>query len=437
MTNPQVSFGDSPFRARLKSCDSRWTLLAMRNPPLLQRFSSLFVLLALCTPLSLASEFQDPPSSASNPRADAAAAFARGQQALQSGDLATADASFRKVLSIDPQAGPAYANLGVIAMRRQEWDRALTLLEKAEKLDPTLAGIRLNIGLVKYRREDYTGAISPLESVLRDQPNSTQARYLLGLCQLYTERYSDALAILEPLWPTSSSDIMYLYALSIAAHRSNQKELDERAMSRLVEIGSDTPEFHLILGKAYLNRGETDQAIAQLQKAEAANPDLPYVHFGLGIAYTKSDNNEQAESELKKEISLEPNLPDAYEQLGEFYLKMSRYDDAEKTLRQALHLNPKMPASLFGLAKINMQREKYQQALAEIDAALRLAPGSQTVHFVRGRILLKLGRREEAEKELVTAKNMLDAAAAKETFEPSSMDDNRVRNPELSGSAPQ
>ena len=111
-----------------------------------------------------------PAPSASNPRAEAATAFARGQQALQTGDLATADASFRKVLSIDPQAGPAYANLGVIAMRRQQWDHALTLLEKAEKLDPRMAGIRLNIGLVKYRREDYVGAMPSLESVLRDQP---------------------------------------------------------------------------------------------------------------------------------------------------------------------------------------------------------------------------------------------------------------------------
>ena len=97
----------------------------------------------------------------------------------------------------------------------------------------------------------------------------------------------------------------------------------------------------------------------------------------------------------------------------------------------------KMPASLFGLAKINMQREKYQQALTEIDAALKLAPDSQTVHFVRGRILLKLGRHDEAEKELLISKNMLDAAAAKETIEPQSMDENRIRNPELSGAAPQ
>ena len=50
---------------------------------------------------------------------------------------------------------------------------------------------------------------------------------------------------------------MYLYALGIAAHHLGQKELDDKALSRLVEIGCDTPEFHLILGKAYLNRGES------------------------------------------------------------------------------------------------------------------------------------------------------------------------------------
>ena len=403
---------------------------------LLQRFCGAILILAVCSALSLAGEFQDQPPASLNPRAEAATAFARGQQALQTGDLATADAAFRKVLSIDPNAAPAYANLGVIAMRRQQWDQALTQLQKAEKLDPSMTGIRLNIGLVKYRREDYVGAIPPLESVLRDQPNSAQARYLLGLCQLYTEHYAESSTTLEPLWSTSSGDIMYLYALSIAAHRAGKKELDERAMLRLVDIAGDTPEFHLILGKAYLNRGETEQAIAQLQRAESANPNLPYVHFGLGIAYMKNDHNDAAESELKKEIALEPNLPDAYEQLGELYLKMNRYENAEQALRQALKLNPKMPASLFGLAKINMQRERYQQALTEIDAALKLAPDSQTVHFVRGRILLKLGRHEEAEKELLISKNMLDAAAAKESIDPASMDENRVRNPELTGASP-
>jgi len=98
---------------------------------------------------------------ATSPANDPQAAFAQGQAALQSGDLASAEAAFRRVLSIDPQSGAAYANLGVIAMRRKEWDHALSLLRKAEKLEPKMSGIRLNIGLVKYRRGDYNRRPSP------------------------------------------------------------------------------------------------------------------------------------------------------------------------------------------------------------------------------------------------------------------------------------
>src|SRR6202521_1117173 len=127
--------------------------------------------------------------------------FAKGQAALQVGDLDSAEADFRKVTAADPTSGAAYANLGVIAMRRKQWDHALALLQKAEKLDPKMTGIRLNIGLVKYRRGDYAGAIKPLTAVVREQPDSQQARYLLGLCHVFTEHYVDAVAVLEPLWP--------------------------------------------------------------------------------------------------------------------------------------------------------------------------------------------------------------------------------------------
>jgi len=37
----------------------------------------------------------------------------------------TAERDFRAVLAADPNAGPAYTNLGVIAMRRKKWDEAL------------------------------------------------------------------------------------------------------------------------------------------------------------------------------------------------------------------------------------------------------------------------------------------------------------------------
>src|SRR5690348_10209111 len=67
---------------------------------------------------------------------DAKAQFEKGQEALQDGDLDAAEAAFRQVLAVDSRSAGAYSNLGVIAMRRKDWEKALTLLLKAEKIDP-------------------------------------------------------------------------------------------------------------------------------------------------------------------------------------------------------------------------------------------------------------------------------------------------------------
>src|SRR5258708_38438716 len=99
---------------------------------------------------------------------DAKAWFAKGQAALQSDDLDLAEQAFRKVLAADPTAGAAYANLGVIAMRRRNWDEALQNLHKAEKLAPRMAGVRLNMALVEFRRGDYSRAIAPFQSGVGD-----------------------------------------------------------------------------------------------------------------------------------------------------------------------------------------------------------------------------------------------------------------------------
>jgi len=210
---------------------------------------------------------------------DAKAWFAKGQAALQSGDLDSAEQAFRKVLAADPTAGAAYANLGVIAMRRKNWDEAFKDLKKAEKLAPRMAGVRLNIGLVEFRLGNYAEAIAPLQSVLRDEPRSAQARYLLGMCQVFTDQFGEAAETLEPLWQERSGDVMYLYVLGIAANKAGKKELDERAMKRMLEVGESTPEFHLIMGKAYLQHQEYDTAFAELRKAEEAKTGFAVCAF--------------------------------------------------------------------------------------------------------------------------------------------------------------
>jgi tetratricopeptide (TPR) repeat protein len=335
--------------------------------------------------------------------ADPAQVFERGQEALNQNRLDEAERDFRQVLELDPQAGAAYANLGVVYMRRKQWARALESLDKAEKLMPRVAGIQLNIGLAYFRQNEFLKAIPPLEAVVRAQPEAAQPRYLLGLCYFFDDRWADAAATLEPLWDLESKQLPYLYVLSNAAHRAGRKDLDDRATEQLIRLGNGSAQYHLFVGKYYLNRQQYDQAMAEFAAAADRDPNFPFVHFNLGLAHLKKQEYAQARDEFLKDAALEPDLSLDYQELGNTYWQMQDDENAEKNYREALKRDPHLVDSRIGLAKIYQHQQKYAAALAEADAAAKADPDRPDVHYVRGQALLRLGRKTEAQKELQIA----------------------------------
>jgi tetratricopeptide (TPR) repeat protein len=358
-----------------------------------------------------------PPAGAqsSNP----AQVFQRGQDALNHNQLDEAERDFLQVLQLDPQSGAAYANLGVVYMRRKQWDKALASLNKAQPLMPDVPGIRLNIGLAYFRQNEFLKAIPPLESVVRDQPAAEQPRYVLGLCYFYAEKWADATTTLEPLWDRESSNQIYFYVLANAAHRAGRKDLDDRASGQFLKLGSDTAESHLFIGKFYLESGQFDQAVAELNAAAERNPKLSLVHFYLGLAHIKKQEYTAARDEFLKDAAIEPDLALNYDQLGEVYWLMQDDQNAEKSYRDALKRNPRLANAHIGLAKMYQQQKKYAAALTEADAAVRFDPARPDTHYVRGQALLHLDRKQEAKKELNEATRLQDERGSQQELLPS------------------
>ena len=322
--------------------------------------------------------------------------FEQGQQALDHGDLATAEKAFRRVLDAEPNNVGAHGNLAVVYMRRRDWKPALAQLRSAERLAPSVPGIRLNIGLVYYRQSDYPHAIQPFASVLRDQPDSTQARYLLGLCYFFTERYDDAVKTLQPMWPRQSRNMNYLYVLSMAAGKAGRKELDEQATNQLMEVGKDSAELHVFLGKAHLAHYMYDRALAEFEQAAQIDPKQPFVHYFLGTAHQRRNEFESARQEFLKDIALEPDVAYNYDQLGEVCYSLDQMSEAEHYFKEALRLDGALVTSVFGLAKIYKQQGKYPEALKALDAVVAADPQSSSVHYLRGQVLSEMGRRTDA-----------------------------------------
>lgn len=351
--------------------------------------------------LIVAGQAADP--SAVNP----AALFAKGKQALQSGQLSSAEEDFRAVIALDPKSTAAHVNLGVVYMREKRWDDALAEFRKADSLSPHQPGILLNLGLGHYRKNDFTSAVEPFASALRLSPDSTQARYLLGLCYFFTNKYKESAQTLSPLWESESTHLSYLYVLSIAAAKSSDPELERRASAQMLAIGQNSAEFHLYLGKAWLAKGDTANALKEFHSAAAAQPNLPLVHYFLGRTYLEQRAYPEAEAELDKDIAIEPDFAYNYEDLGILYARLDQPDKAEHYFRQAIERNTTLVNSYFGLAKLYRDSGRYQEALNMLDHAEALAPQSASLHYTRGQVLTHLGQSAQARQEFDTSATLL------------------------------
>jgi tetratricopeptide (TPR) repeat protein len=373
---------------------------------------------------SLSEQSQKRGSGSSCAQSDLASRFQAASKALQAGKLDPAERGFQSVLRCGPNAG-AYANLGVVYMRNQDWAAATHALKQAARLAPSMSGVRLNLALVAFRQAKYEDAVPYLKTVVREQPTAVQPTYLLGLSYFFTQEYAQAATTLHAIWPSLDNDIAYLYVLGLAADKAGQNAVSEKAWGRLTEIGADTAQFHMLMGKAYYNRGDPDKAIPEFEAAEKLDPNLPFLHYNWGRAYVFINQYEEAKAQFLKDVALEPEIPYSYDELARVYDKLGDDTQAEANYQKALKLNSQVPDSYFGLAKIYERRGQLDQALKAVDTALALDAESNNLHYLRARVLQKMGKQTEAKAEFAEAKRLLDKHRGEDTLE------RQRENPEL------
>ncbi len=100
---------------------------------------------------------------------------------------------------------------------------------------------------------------------------------------------------------------------------------------------------------------------------------------------------------------MEPDLALNYDELGDVYSLLQQDSNAEKSYREALRIDPRLVNSYVGLAKAYRREEKYQQALRAIDSAEKLNADAPDIHYLRGQVLVHLGRGEQGKKEMETS----------------------------------
>lgn len=318
-------------------------------------------------------------------------------------DLAAAQRHFTRVLQSDPQQAEAALGLGEVAMQQGQWQQALGWLDQARHLQSGLPRIWLDRGLVYCNLHEFDQGLKNFRQLLRLDPASRQGRYLAGVTALYTGNSKAALDYLSTLQDDPPNRLEYYYDLSTAAQMENNNALSEVMLQKLKENDDGSPAYHLLLGRAYLNHNQPEQALPELQTVAAAVPHLPLLHFTLGIAWQVMHQDERARAEFQKDLQLAPENALDEQRLGEIDSQSHRDQQARAEELKALSLAPNLAIAQLELGAIDLRLKLYGEAERALRRAIQLYPPGARAHYLLGRVLQRTGRPQQAKREFAEA----------------------------------
>jgi Flp pilus assembly protein TadD len=149
-------------------------------------------------------------------------------------------------------------------------------------------------------------------------------------------------------------------------------------------------------GRAALAKKNYKEAITQLQQAVATYPNFFEAQLLLGIAYMDLREWDNAERTMQRAVEIKPDSGAAMIYLGEVYWRQKRYPDAEQTLRDGLKLDEKSWHGQFTLGRLYWDMGEVAKAGGPIGMTLQLKPNLAEAHLLAGNILLRVNQRERA-----------------------------------------
>jgi tetratricopeptide (TPR) repeat protein len=192
----------------------------------------------------------------------------------------------------------------------------------------------------------------------------------------------------------------------------------------VVEAYPDDAVSYALLGSAYYNIGQSEEASTNLQRCIELDPDQAEAYEILGrIAYDKGELEESVRL-CQEGARRGPSNPEVLNRLGRSLLDLGRTEEAIGVLQQALELPRHTSQSCYLIGQAYLQTGDHARAKESFQRALALMPDHTQAAFGLFTACARLGESEEAARyreqflklEAVDRETLTDRSAQQDTL---------------------
>jgi Flp pilus assembly protein TadD len=185
--------------------------------------------------------------------------------------------------------------------------------------------------------------------------------------------------------------------------------VDDSTTSRNQPLNEDDQSARgcLARGRALLEEGRLNEAIAELSRAASLDPRLSQAHSLLAVAYDQKGLHDRAKESYARAVDVNDHDPDALNNLGYSLYLNGNYRAAVDKLKRAARLAPGDARILNNLALAQVRLGKYDEAYRNFARA----GGEFNGHANVAALLIRMGRDDKAAEHLEAARRLQPSSA--------------------------
>jgi tetratricopeptide (TPR) repeat protein len=324
----------------------------------------------------------------------------------QQGKYPEAQAAWESAIMAQPRNAQAYAHLGLIEARSEQYPAAIAHYRKAKTLNPAIPQLNLNLALALFKSGSFSEAGQLFQTELKKHPGDQRLTILVAMSHYGAREYAAAIPLLKEAAAADQRNLPLRLTLAHCYLWTKQLDATLAVYKEILNIDPDSAEADMIAGEALDEKGDNAGAVQQFRAAELANPKEPNVHFGLAYLLWAQKRYDEAIPEFKAELENDPKNYQTMTYLGDTYVQQNQFDLAKETLEKAVSFQPAVPLIHLDLGIVYMETGDREQAARELSKTVSLEPDNVAAHFRLAKLYQSMGKKDEAKAEFAKASTL-------------------------------
>ncbi len=336
-----------------------------------------------------------PPERSAGPEIPALVAAA--DQAREGGRLQEAAELYRRLVDLQPEERRSRWFLCTTLYDLRHFDearrQALQLTERWPDFGPGHAVL----GLALFQLGDYGAALERFQQARirgfgKEAELQRVTRYFGALALNRLGRFEAAYQALRGFAYENrrSPGILNAFGLCMLRLTHLPDEIPEEMRQLVRRVGEATFAWE---------SGSREQAKQEIGRILQEYPEVPHLHYSWGVLLLSS-NPSEALNLFLRELEITPTHLPALVEAALEHIRRGEYEQARPFAERACQVDPASFAGPYLLGQVLLETGSPAEALVLLEQAVRLAPSRPETHFALGRAYQRVGRREDAQREL-------------------------------------